>query len=111
MPGSQKSMAETKKIEAEEQLELFEKKVQIDFSVKSKQLVLKQKEKEVASNALNLAIKSYEQGLIDISERLEAEVNYQEAALAYYMSIARQRQSALDVLSAKGSLDINHINN
>ena len=107
----QKSMAETKKIEAEEQLELFEKKVQIDFSVKSKQLVLKQKEKEVASNALNLAIKSYEQGLIDISERLEAEVNYQEAALAYYMSIARQRQSALDVLSAKGSLDINHINN
>ncbi len=107
----QKSMAETKKTEAEEQLQLFEKKVQIDFSVKTKQLMLKQKEKEVASNALNLAIKSYEQGLIDISERLAAEVNYQEAALSYYLSIAKQRQSALDVLSSKGSLDINHINN
>ena len=107
----QKSMAETKKIEAEEQLDLFEKKVQIDFSVKNKQLMLKQKERDVASNALNLAIKSYEQGLIDISERLEAEINFQEASLAYYLSIAKQRQSALDVLSAKGSLDINHINN
>ena len=73
--------------------------------------MLKQKEKEVASNALNLAIKSYEQGLIDIGERLAAEVNYQEATLAYYLSIAMQRQSALDVLRAKGSLDINHINN
>ncbi len=107
----QKNMAETKKIEAEEQLDLYEKKVQIDFSVKNKQLTLKQKERDVASNALNLAIKSYEQGLIDISERLAAEINFQEASLAYYLSIAKQRQSALDVLSAKGSLDINHINN
>lgn len=107
----QKNMAETKKNEAQEQLQLFEKKVKIDFSVKNKQLLIKQKEKEVASNSLNLAIKSYEQGLIDISERLAAEVNFQEAALAYYLSIAKQRQSALDVLSSKGSLDINHINN
>ena len=107
----QKSIAENEKVEAEEQLQLYEKKVQIDFSVRNKQLLLKQKEKEVASNALRLAIKGFEEGLVDISERLAAEVNYQEAALAYYLSIAQQRQSALDVLSAKGSLDFNHINN
>ena len=107
----QKSIAETEKVEAEEQLQLFEQKVKIDFSVRNKQLMLKEKEKEVASNALELAIKSYEEGLIDISERLEAEIFFQEATLAYYLSIAQQRQSALDVLSAKGKLDMNHINN
>jgi outer membrane protein TolC len=66
---------------------------------------------KVASNTLNLAIASYREGLINISERLEAESDYQEAMLDYYKIIAMQRQTALELLTATGSLTLNNLNN
>jgi outer membrane protein TolC len=107
----EKNMAENKKIDAEEKLKLFEEKVRIEFEVKNQQILLKEKEKEVASNALHLAIASYREGLINISERLEAETDYQEAILDYYKIVAMQRQTALEVLTSTGSLTLNNLNN
>jgi outer membrane protein TolC len=107
----EKNMAENKKIDAEEKLKLFEEKVKIEFEVKNQQILLKEKEKEVASNALSLAIASYQEGLISVSERLEAETDYQEAVLEYYKMIALQRQAALELLTASGSLNLNNLNN
>lgn len=107
----EKNMAENKKIDAEEKLKLFEEKVKIELDIKNQQIILKEKETEVASNALNLAIASYREGLINISERLEAETDYQEAILEYYKMVAMQRQTALEVLASTGSLTLNNLNN
>ncbi len=107
----EKNMAENKKIDAEEKLKLFEEKVKIEFEVKNQQILLKEKEQEVASNALRLAIASYREGLISVSERLEAETDYQEAVLEYYKMIVLQRQAALELLIASGSLNLNNLNN
>ena len=107
----EKNMVENKKMDAEEKLKLFEEKVKIEFDVKNQQILLKEKEKEVASNALRLAIASYREGLINISERLEAETDYQEAILDYYKMVSMQRQTALELLTSTGSLTLNNLNN
>lgn len=107
----EKNMAENKKIDAEEKLKLFEEKVKIEFEIKNQQILLKEKEKEVSLNALNLAIASYREGLINISERLEAETEYQEAILDYYKMVAMQRQTALELLTSTGSLNLKNLNN
>lgn len=107
----EKNMAENKKIDAEEKLKLFEEKVKIEFDVKNQQILIKEQEKKVASNTLHLAIASYREGLINISERLEAETDYQEAILEYYKIVAMQRQTALEVLTSTGSLTLNNLNN
>ncbi len=105
----EKDIATNKKDDAAEKLELFEKKAKIGFEVKNQQIALKEKEKEVASNTLNLAIKSYHEGLITISERLEAETDYQEAVFEYYKIITMQRKSALELLTATGSLSFDNL--
>lgn len=107
----EKDIAQNKKDDAAEKLALFEQKAIIDFEIKNQQILLKEKEKEVASNTLNLAIKSYHEGLISISERLEAETDYQDAVLEYYKIIALQRKAALELLISKGSLTIENLNN
>jgi len=107
----EKDIAQNEKDDAAEKLALFEKKAIIDFEVKNQQILLKEKEKEVASNTLNLAIKSYQSGLISISERLEAETDYQDAVLEYYKMIALQRKAALELLISKGSLTVENLNN
>lgn len=106
----EKSIAEEKKTDAEEKLALFAKKVQVDFEVKNQQLLFKEQEKEVAYNTLNLAIKSYHEGLISINDRLEAESDFQEAALNYYKLIAQQRMAAVELLISTGSLQVENLN-
>lgn len=105
----EKDIAQNKKEDASEKLALFEKKANIDFNVKNQQILLKEKEKEVAENTLHLAIKSYQEGLISISERLEAETDYQTAVLEYYKMITQQRKAALELMIATGSLNLNNL--
>ena len=107
----EKSIAENNKNDAEEKLQLFEQKVMIELEIKNQQILFKEKEKDVAFYALNLAVQSYQEGLINITERLQAELAYQEAALSYYKIIAMQRQAALELLSATGSLTLTNLNN
>ena len=107
----EKSISEEEKIDVEEKLALFAKKAQVDFEVKNQQLLFKQQEMEVAKNSLNLAIKSYHEGLISISDRLQTETEYQNAALNYYNFVAQQRMVAIDLLISTGSLQIEKLNN
>lgn len=107
----QKNMANNQKEDAREKLELNEKKARIDFDLKNQQIKLKQQEKEVAENTLHFAIKSFQQGLIDSTERLQAELNYQEIVFDYYKAIAEQRKSALELLDATGSLTLAQLKN
>lgn len=107
----EKNIAEEEKSDAEEQLELFAKKMQVNFEVKNQQLLFKEQEMEVAKNSLNLAIKSYHEGLISISDRLQTETEYQNAALNYYKFVVQQRMVAIDLLISTGSLQIENLKN
>jgi outer membrane protein TolC len=107
----EKSIAEEEKSDAEEQLELFAKKIQVNFEVKNQQLLFKEQEMAVAKNSLNLAIKSYHEGLISISDRLQTEMEYQNATLNYYKLVVQQRTLALELLISTGSLQIESLKN
>jgi outer membrane protein TolC len=63
----------------------------------------------VANNNLNLAIKQYKQGLINISERLEAENDSYKASVNK-INILIERLSALETIIATGELT-KHISN
>jgi outer membrane protein TolC len=58
----------------------------------------------VANNNLNLAIKQYKQGLINISERLEAENDSYKASVNKINILIEQRLSALETIIATGEL-------
>lgn len=105
----EKDIALNKKEDASEKLALYARKVKTDYEVKNHQLLLKEQEKKVSENTLTLAIKSYQEGLISISERLEAETDYQESVLEYFKLIALQREAALELMISTGSLDINNL--
>ncbi len=107
----EKSIAEEEKSDVEEKLELFAKKMQVNFEVKNQQLLFKAQEREVAKNSLNLAIKSYRAGLISISDRLQTETEYQNAALNYYKLVVQQRMVAVDLLISSGSLQLEKLKN
>lgn len=107
----EKTIAEDEKDDIEEKLALFAKKVQVDFEVKNQQILFKEQEKEVALNTLNLGIKSYREGLISITERLQSETEYQNAVLNYYKLIAQQRSAAIELLISTGSLKIENLKN
>jgi len=107
----ERDIALNKKDDAAEKLELFAQKVKIEYEVKNQQILLKEKERTVAYNTLNLAVKSYREGLISISDRLEAEVDYQEAIFDYYKIIVLQRKAALELLTSTGSLTLTNLNN
>jgi outer membrane protein TolC len=107
----EKNIAEEEKDDAAEKLELFAKKMQVNFEVKNQQLLFKEREKEVAKNSLNLAVKSYHEGLISITDRLQTETEYQNAALNYHKFVVQQRMAAVDLLISTGSLQIENLNN
>ena len=65
----------------------------------------------MAKNSLNLAIKSYRAGLISITDRLQTETEYQNAALNYYKFVVQQRMVAVDLLISTGSLQIENLKN
>ncbi|WP_080237040.1 TolC family protein [Spirosoma rigui] len=64
----------------------------------------------LARKALDIATRQYEQGLIRITERLEAETDYQKAELDYVQTIANQRAAQVAQLEAVGTLTSTDIN-
>ncbi len=51
-----------------------------------------------------MAGKQFEEGLIDVTERLEAENDLFKASLNYYMQVVQQRKTALEILHTTGQL-------
>jgi len=59
---------------------------------------------DIAKNNLHLASRQFEEGLTDVTERLEAENEYYKQTLNYYNQILNQRTAALELLKANGNL-------
>ena len=59
--------------------------------------------------ALELAQKSYNEGMINITERLATETEMQNAELEYLQAVFAQHQSVLECYNATGELNLSNI--
>lgn len=75
-----------------------------DYSIQNQKYQLAIEQEKVAANNLRMAIRQYQEGLINISERLEAENDVVKLSTHKIQTLIDQRLSALEALSATGSL-------
>lgn len=101
--------AENAREDARELLELNEIKVMTNYKSSIMQVTYKDKQKQAARMALELAQKSYNQGVINITERLATETEMQNAELEYINAVFAQRQAVLDCYNANGNLTLENI--
>ncbi len=95
--------------EARELLQLNQTKVITNYESSVTQVAYKDKQRQAARMALVLAEKSYNEGMINITERLATETEMQNAELEYLQAVYAQRQAALDCYKATGSLTLPNI--
>lgn len=101
--------AENAREEARELLELNQTKVTTNYLAAISQVAYKEKQRKAARMALDLAQKSYNEGIINITERLAAETEMQNAELEYLQAVFAQRQAALECYKANGNLVMSNI--
>ena len=101
--------AENAQEEARELLELNQTKVSTNYQASIAQVAYKDKQRIAARMALELAQKSYNDGMINITERLATETEMQNAELEYLQSVFAQRQSVLEYYKATGDLVLSNI--
>jgi outer membrane protein TolC len=101
--------AENAREEARELLQLNQTKVSTTYQASVSQVTYKGKQRTAARMALDLAQKSYNEGIINITERLATETEMQNAELEYLQAVFAQRQAALECYKATGSLVLSNI--
>jgi outer membrane protein TolC len=101
--------AENARDEVRELLELNQIKVTTNYQASIAQVAYKDKQRIAARMALELAQKSYDEGIINITERLATETEMQNAELEYLQSVFAQRQSVLDCYKSTGDLVLSNI--
>jgi outer membrane protein TolC len=101
--------AENAREEARELLQLNQTKVTTNYQSSISQVAYKAKQRLAARMALDLAQKSYNEGIINITERLAAETEMQNAELEYLQAVFTQRQAAIECYKATGNLILSNI--
>lgn len=101
--------AENSLEEARELLQLNQVKANASYDAANAQLIWKKNQKSAAIKASELARKSYNEGMISITELLAAETEVQNAELEYLQFIFNQRQATLECYKATGSLTLNNL--
>ncbi|MDO5104707.1 TolC family protein [Capnocytophaga sp.] len=100
---------QSKLTDARDKLMLLLQKNIEHYNVANDKLSINAQKVKIAHNNLSLAIKQYEEGLIDISERLQAESDYQKAIIEQAQGIQQQREAAMEVIKVSGNIDNYHI--
>jgi outer membrane protein TolC len=95
---------ENDKKDLTEKFELNLTKCRSDYIVSLSQVTVMEKQKETASNALTQATKEYKTGLIKTSQLIDAEEDFENAALGLIQTLYNQRRAAIELLIATGSL-------
>ncbi|THF49919.1 TolC family protein [Flavobacterium supellecticarium] len=90
--------------DTKEKLQLLLENNYANYNVLNQKTEIADQQEKVARNNLNLAIKQYKEGLINISERLEAENDMYKAALNKVSTLIEQRLSAIETVIATGEL-------
>ena len=95
--------------EARELLELNHLKTSTTYQAALEQVAYKNTQRQTAQRALELAQKSYNAGLINITERLAVENEVQQAEMEYLQAVFAQRQAALECYKATGDLNLANV--
>lgn len=90
--------------DTKEKLQLLLENNYANYTVFNQKTEIAAQQQKVAQNNLNLAIKQYKEGLINISERLEAENDLYKASLNKVSTLIEQRLSAIETVIATGEL-------
>lgn len=90
--------------DTQDKLALLQKKVISDYDLANVKIKVNKQQITIANNNLNLAYRQFEEGLIDVTERLEAENEYYKQSLNYYNQLLNQRLAAMEVLKVNGNL-------
>ncbi|WP_235802736.1 TolC family protein [Vaginella massiliensis] len=98
------NLQENKYKEAEEKLNLLLKKNRVDYETAQEKLKVSDQQQSIAKQNLAIASKRFQQGLIDVTERLAAENDYYKANMAYYTQLVEQRSYSYDLLQTTGQL-------
>lgn len=95
---------DNKLADTREKLSLLQKKTEVDYQLALKKTKVNEQQVAIAKNNLHLASRQFEEGLADVTERLEAENEYYKQSLTYYNQILNQRLAATELLKANGNL-------
>ncbi|NGM71855.1 TolC family protein [Sphingobacterium sp. SGL-16] len=90
--------------DTKEKLSLLQRKTKSDYELAMKKISVNQQQMTIAKNNMYLASRQFEEGLQDVTERLEAENEYYKQSLNYYNQILSQRTAATEVLKSNGNL-------
>jgi outer membrane protein TolC len=90
--------------DTKEKLELLLENNYVNYSILNQKIKITSQQEKVAANNLNLAVKQYKEGLINISERLEAENDSYKASVNKITTLIEQRLSAIETIIATGDL-------
>lgn len=90
--------------DTKEKLELLLENNLVNYTVLNQKLEIAQQQEKIATNNLNLATKQYKEGLITVSERLEAENDLLKASVNKINTLIEQRLSAIETIMATGEL-------
>lgn len=90
--------------DTKEKLQLLLENNFVNYTVLNQKTAIASQQEKVASNNLNLAVKQYKDGLINISERLEAENDLYKASLNKVNTLIEQRLAAIETIIATGEL-------
>lgn len=100
---------QNRKEEVKELFELNYKNSLSQYHNLSAQSKLKEKQRQSAKESLEISYKEYQNGIIQVSDFLESQSDYTRSTLEYYTTICDQRNSALELLKATGSLQIDKL--
>jgi len=90
--------------DTKEKLELLLENNFVNYTVLNQKIEIVTQQEKIADNNLVLAIKQYKEGLINISERLEAENDSYKASVNKINTLIEQRLSAIETITATGEL-------
>jgi len=95
---------ENKLADTKEKLSLLQRKTEVDYNLARKKIQVSNQQVEIAKNNLHLASRQFEEGLSDVTARLEAENEFYKQSLGYYNQVLNQRMAASELLKANGNL-------
>ncbi|WP_316804479.1 TolC family protein [Pedobacter nototheniae] len=95
---------ENKIKDTEEKLNLLINKSKIDYENTLEKIKITEQQIVISKNNMLMGSKQYQEGLINISERLEIENDLYKSSLNYYMQVIQQRSAGLQLLQNSGNL-------
>lgn len=98
----QKVRLEKEEVVEKLELNLIRQKTELAQAIA--EMTAREKQKQVAFDALTQASKEFKTGLIKTSDLVGAETDYQNAALDYLQAVFNQRRAGIELLKATGSL-------